>query len=248
MDYLKDYIEVKDRIQMFYAKFPEGILHFQYKGVLEFNGETYIYGEAFAYPERDKMAYATGWAMEKVPAKGFGRGSEMQLLETSCWGRSIAALGIAVTRSIASREEVEKYVNPQNDPWQTPPDSVLSQNKGKISPETPAPISSQGQGLETGYFGSYRVATEKQINFLHSLCKRVYTDWDKEKLLKYLQFLSKEQEFSKLEFAPYTIVKTQLDNQQQLADNLSAWLNASKLPVGHEQAEMANADWKTDKF
>ena len=248
MDYLKNYIEVKDRIQMFYDKFPEGTLHFQYKGVLEFNGETFIYGEAFAYPERDKVAYATGWAMEKVPAKGFGRGSEMQLLETSCWGRSIAALGIAVTRSIASREEVEKYVNPQNDPWQTPPDSVLSQNKGKISPETPAPISSQGQGLETGYFGSYRVATEKQINFLHSLCKRVYTDWDKEKLLKYLQFLSKEQEFSKLEFAPYTIVKTQLDNQQQLADNLSAWLNASKLPVGHEQAEMANADWKTDKF
>jgi hypothetical protein len=248
VDYLKNYIEVKDRIQMFYDKYPEGTLHFQYKGVLEFNGETFIYGEAFAYPERDKMAYATGWAMEKVPAKGFGRGSEMQLLETSCWGRSIAALGIAVTRSIASREEVEKYVNPQNDPWQTPPDSVLSQNKGKISPETLAPISSQGQGLETGYFGSYRVATEKQINFLHSLCKRVYTDWDKEKLLKYLQFLSKEQEFSKLEFAPYTIVKTQLDNQQQLADNLSAWLNASKLPVGHEQAEMANADWKTDKF
>jgi hypothetical protein len=248
VDYLKNYIEVKDRIQMFYDKYPEGTLHFQYKGVFEFNGETFIYGEAFAYPERDKMAYATGWAMEKVPAKGFGRGSEMQLLETSCWGRSIAALGIAVTRSIASREEVEKYVNPQNDPWQTPPDSVLSQNKGKISPETLAPISSQGQGLETGYFGSYRVATEKQINFLHSLCKRVYTDWDKEKLLKYLQFLSKEQEFSKLEFAPYTIVKTQLDNQQQLADNLSAWLNASKLPVGHEQAEMANADWKTDKF
>ncbi len=121
---------------MFYDKFPEGTLHFQYKGVLEFNGETFIYGEAFAYPERDKVAYATGWAMEKVPAKGFGRGSEMQLLETSCWGRSIAALGIAVTRSIASREEVEKYVNPQNDPWQTPPDTDLSQNKGKISPET----------------------------------------------------------------------------------------------------------------
>ena len=248
MDYLKNYIEVKDRIQMFYDKFPEGTLHFQYKGVLEFNGETYIYGEAFAYPERDKMAYASGWAMERVPAKGFGRGSEMQLLETSCWGRSIAALGIAVTRSIASREEVAKYVNPENDPWQIPPDTDLSQNKGKISPETPAPISGQGQGLEMGYFGSYRVATEKQINFLHSLCKRIYTDWDKEKLLKYLQFLSKEQEFSKLEFAPYTIVKNQLDNQQQLADNLSAWLNASRLPSSHQQAEMANADWKTDQF
>jgi hypothetical protein len=195
-----------------------------------------------------KWLTQVGWAWERVPARGFAKGAEMMTLETSAWGRAIAALGIAVTKGIASREEVQRNVNPENDPWQTPQDSVLSQNKGKISPETPAPISGQGQGLETGYFGSYRVATEKQINFLHSLCKRVYTDWDKEKLLKYLQFLSKEQEFSKLEFAPYTIVKTQLDNQQQLADNLSAWLNASKLPVGHEQAEMANADWKTDKF
>jgi hypothetical protein len=224
-------------------------LHFQYKGVLELNNETFIYGEAFAYPERDKMAYSSGWAWERVPARGFAKGAEMMTLKQVLGVEAISyALGIAVSKGIASREEVQRNVNPENDPWQTPPDTDLSQNKGKISPETPAPISSQGQGLETGYFGSYRVATEKQINFLHSLCKRVYTDWDKEKLLKYLQFLSKEQEFSKLEFAPYTIVKTQLDNQQQLADNLSAWLNASKLPSGHEQAEMANADWKTDKF
>ena len=248
MEYLKNYIEVKDRIQMFYDKFPEGTLHFEYKGVLEFGGETFLYGKAFAYPDRDKLNYASGWAMEKVPAKGFGRGSEMQLLETSCWGRAIAALGIAVTKGIASREEVAKYVNPENDPWQTPPDSPTKPIEGKIKPETPAPISGQGQGLEQGYFGSYRVATEKQINFLHSLCKRIYTDWDKEKLLKYLQFLSKEQEFHKLEVAPYTIVKNQLDNQEQLADNLSAWLNASRLPSSHQQGEMAAADWKTDQF
>ena len=248
MDYLKNYIEVKDRIQMFYDKFPEGTLHFEYKGVLEFGGETFLYGKAFAYPDRDKLNYASGWAMEKVPAKGFGRGSEMQLLETSCWGRAIAALGIAVTKGIASREEVAKYVNPENDPWQTPPDSFKKPIEGKIKAETPAPISGQGQGLEQGYFGSYRVATEKQINFLHSLCKRIYTDWDKEKLLKYLQFLSKEQEFHKLEVAPYTIVKNQLDNQEQLADNLSAWLNASRLPSSHQQGEMAAADWKTDQF
>jgi hypothetical protein len=136
-------------------------------------------------------------------------------------------------------------VNPENDPWQTPPDSPKKPIEGKISPETPAPISSQGQGLEMGYFGSYRVATEKQINFLHSLCKRVYTDWDKDKLLAYLQYLGKEvdEKFTKLEFVPYTIVKNQLDNQQQLADNLSAWLNASKLPKGDERVE-----WDTAKF
>jgi len=238
MDYLKNYIEVKDRIQMFYDKYPNGVLRFQYRGVLEFNGETFIYGEAFAYPDREQLNHATGWAWERVPAKG----------ETSAWGRAIAALGIAVTKGIASREEVQRNMKPENDPWQTPPDTDLSQNKGKISQETPAPVSGQGQGLEMSYFGSYRVATEKQINFLHSLCKRIYTDWDKEKLLKYLQFLSKEQEFSKLEFAPYTIVKNQLDNQQLLADNLSAWLNASRLPSSHEQAETAAADWKTEQF
>jgi hypothetical protein len=81
VDYLKNYIEVKDRIQMFYDKFPEGTLHFQYKGVLEFNGETFIYGEAFAYPERDKMAYASGWAWERVPARGFAKGAEMMTLK-----------------------------------------------------------------------------------------------------------------------------------------------------------------------
>jgi hypothetical protein len=248
VDYLKNYIEVKDRIQTFYELYPNGAIHFDYKGELVLNNETYIWGKAFAYPDRDKMAYSTGTAWERVPARGFAKGAEMMTLETSAVGRSLAMLGIKVSKGIASREEVQRNVNTENDPWQTPPDSVLSQNKGKISPETPAPISSQGQGLETGYFGSYRVATEKQINFLHSLCKRVYTDWDKEKLLKYLQFLSKEQEFSKLEFAPYTIVKTQLDNQQQLADNLSAWLNASRLPSSHEQAETAAADWKTDQF
>ncbi len=247
MDYLKDYIEVKDRIQLFYERFPEGLLSFDYRGIIELNGETYIYGKAFAYPVRGELYHAAGWAWERVPAKGFARGAEMMTLETSAWGRAIAALGIAVSKGIASREEVQR-VNPQNDPWQAPPDSSKKPIEGKISQDNAGSVSGQGQGLEMGYFGSYRVATEKQINFLHSLCKRVYTDWDKEKLLNYLQFLSKEQEFSKLEFAPYTIVKNQLDNQQQLADNLSAWLNASKLPSSHEADEMAAADWSTDQF
>jgi len=247
MDYLKDYIEVKDRIQTFYELYPNGAIHFDFKGEMVLNNETYIWGRAYAYPDRDKMAYCNGTAWERVPAKGFARGSELMVLETSAVGRSLAMLGIKVSKSIASREEVER-MNPQNDPWQAPPDAVKKPIEGKISQDNAGSVSGQGQGLEMGYFGSYRVATEKQINFLHSLCKRVYTDWDKEKLLNYLQFLSKEQEFSKLEFALYTIVKNQLDNQQQLADNLSAWLNASKLPSSHQADEMAAADWSTDQF
>ena len=71
MDYLKNYIEVKDRIQMFYDKFPEGTLHFQYKGVLEFNGETYIYGEALL------TLNATKWLMQVV---GLGNVYQLEAL------------------------------------------------------------------------------------------------------------------------------------------------------------------------
>lgn len=246
MDYLKDYIEVKDRIQTFYEQYPNGAIHFEFKGELTFNNEIYIWGKAFAYPDRDKLGWCSGHAWERVPARGFAKGSEMMTLETSAVGRALAMLGIKVSRSIASREEMQRV---QPDAWTTPPDSVLSQNKGKISHEQPAQVSEQAPALEQGHFGEYRMATIKQINFLHSLCKQIYTDWDKEKLLKYLQFLSKEQEFHKLEFAPYTIVKYQLDNKEYLADNLSAWLNASSLPSSHEKAENDAADdWKSSTF
>ena len=248
MDYLKDYIEVKDRIQTFYEMYPNGAIHFDFKGELTLNNETYIWGRAFAYPERDKLAYSNGTAWERVPAKGFARGSELMVLETSAVGRALAMLGIKVSRSIASREEMLR-MDHKNDPWQSP-DSPTSQNKGKISQEQASEVPVQGQGLEMSHFGNYRIATEKQINYLHSLCKGIYTDWDKDKLLAYLQYLAKgaNQEFAKLEFAPYTIVKNQLDNKDYLADNLSAWLNASKLPSSHEQAEDEAADWKSSTF
>ncbi len=106
MDYLKNYIEVKDRIQMFYDKYPNGVLRFQYRGVLEFNGETFIYGEAFAYPDREQLNHATGWAWERVPAKGFARGSELMVLETSAWGRAIAAVNAVVAMEVQSNAKL----------------------------------------------------------------------------------------------------------------------------------------------
>lgn len=248
MDYLKDYIEVKDRIQTFYEQYPNGAIHFEFKGELHLNNETYIWGKAFAYPDRNELGWCSGHAWERVPAKGFAKGAEMMTLETSAVGRALAMLGIKVSRSIASKEEMMR-INHQPDAWTLPPDASISQFKGKISQEEPIQVSEQTPALETGHFGQYRIATTKQIDFLNSLCKRIYTDWDKEKLLKYLQFLSKEQEFHKLEFAPYTIVKYQLDNKEYLADNLSAWLNASGLPSSHEKAEDEAADdWKSSTF
>ena len=89
MDYLKDYIEVKDRIQTFFELYPNGAIHFDYKGEIVLNNETYIWGKAFAYPERDKMAYSTGTAWERVPARGFAKGAEMMtVIQSACRPKS----------------------------------------------------------------------------------------------------------------------------------------------------------------
>lgn len=248
MDYLKDYIEVKDRIQTFYELYPNGAIHFEFKGELHLNNETYIWGKAFAYPDRNELGWCSGHAWERVPAKGFAKGSELMTLETSAVGRALAMLGIKVSRSIASKEEMIR-LGVQTNAWETPQDSPISQFKGKISQVEPTQVSEQAPALEVGYFGDYRPATSKQIDFLNNLCKRIYTDWDKDKLLKYLQYLSKEQKFDRLEFAPYTIVKKELDEKDYLSDNLSAWLNSTGLPESHSKDLDAEADdWKSPVF
>ena len=239
MDYLKNYIEVKDRIQMFYEKYPEGTLHFQYKGVLEFNGETFIYGEAFAYPERDKMAYASGWAWERVPARGFAKGAEMMTLETSAWGRAIAALGIAVTKGIASREEVQRNVNPENDPWQTPPDSPKKAVEADLSalgvsvvgeykdrPKTPSSTPTVSNMA--------RPASEKQVNYFKSL---MYKAWEacgyqgkptEEDLVSFVNEMTKSN-FGSVSDWTARVMKDMLDDQSNLQQNLMSWNKDSRL-------------------
>ncbi len=64
-------------------------------------------GRAWAYRTPDDPRPGTGWATEQVPGKTqFTRGSEVSNLETSCWGRAMAALGIATKKGIASANEV----------------------------------------------------------------------------------------------------------------------------------------------
>jgi hypothetical protein len=46
-------------------------------------------------------------AWEPVPGRTpYTKGSELMVAETSAWGRSLAAIGIATNKSIASAEEV----------------------------------------------------------------------------------------------------------------------------------------------
>ena len=104
---MNDYIDVKTRIALFYAKYPEGSLQFHFKGSLEHDPEM-IWGVAYAYRSPDDMLPAIGHAQELAKGKtNFTRGSELQNLETSAIGRCIGMLNIGIDKSLATSDEIE---------------------------------------------------------------------------------------------------------------------------------------------
>ena len=104
---MNDYIDVKQRITLFYAKYPEGSLQFMFKGTLEHDPEM-IWGIAYAYRFPGDAKPAIGHAQELAKGKtNFTRGSEMQNLETSAIGRCIGMAGLGIDASLATSDEVE---------------------------------------------------------------------------------------------------------------------------------------------
>ena len=109
--FAEDYIPVNERIAMFIAKYPEGSLRplwpdEPYRVLGEGDTKWLVYA-ACAYRHPDDPAPGVGMAWEPVPGKTpYTRGSELMVAETSAWGRSLAAIGIATNKSIASAEEV----------------------------------------------------------------------------------------------------------------------------------------------
>ena len=106
---LENYVDVPQRIKLFYEKYPEGSL--QMDPDLQFQNvgdQIIVIGRAYAYRNPQDEKPGVGTAQEYLPGKtNFTRGSEIQNLETSCWGRAIGALGIGIDKAIASKEEVE---------------------------------------------------------------------------------------------------------------------------------------------
>ncbi len=106
---LENYVDVPQRIKLFYEKYPEGSLEMDPD--LKFqqvDDQLIVIGRAYAYRHPGDEKPGVGTAQEYLPGKtNFTRGSEIQNLETSCWGRAIGALGIGIDKAIATREEVE---------------------------------------------------------------------------------------------------------------------------------------------
>ena len=113
---ISDYVDVKTRIELFYKKFPEGSIQFEFMGIMPGN-EDFIWGVARAYRYPDDPRPFTGTCSEL--AKGstnFTRGSELANLETSAIGRCVGSAGIGLGKSMATKQEVNSAKARQVEP------------------------------------------------------------------------------------------------------------------------------------
>lgn len=137
---MSDYIEVKDRIRAFHQQYPNGSLQSEYE-VITLGEKAWIVVKAYAYRTPDDPRPGIGHAWESYPGTTpFTRTSELMVGETSAWGRALAALGIAVSKSIASKNEVRAAEarkterakeTPEDDPFYTAP-PIETTRVGKI--------------------------------------------------------------------------------------------------------------------
>lgn len=107
MSFADGYVDVATRIAEFYDKYPDGSLQMDPPKMETIDGTLYLVGRAFAYRSPDDVRPGIGHAWEAVPGRTpYTKGSELMVLETSCWGRALAALGIATRAGVATSDEV----------------------------------------------------------------------------------------------------------------------------------------------
>jgi hypothetical protein len=112
---LADYVDVKTRIELFYEKYPDGSIQFEFMGLMGVNSE-YIWGIARAYRNPEDPRPFTGTCSELAQGKTpFTRGSELANLETSAIGRAIGSAGLGLGKSMASKQEVSAAQARQGD-------------------------------------------------------------------------------------------------------------------------------------
>jgi hypothetical protein len=103
---ISNYVTAAERVAMFYEKFPEGSIQFEYMGVMD-GDPTKMWGVARAYRSPEDSLPGVGTASEFIIGKTpYTFGSEIQNLETSCWSRAVASLNIGTSKGISSKEEV----------------------------------------------------------------------------------------------------------------------------------------------
>jgi pyruvate/2-oxoglutarate dehydrogenase complex dihydrolipoamide acyltransferase (E2) component len=132
-----EYITVHERIEKFYAKFPQGRI---ITTIIQHNEETgFVLMRAEVYREPDDaLPAATGHAYELRSAGHVQAGSYVEVCETSSVGRALALLGFEVRRGVASREEVIRGARKQQAAAATPQPERATTERKPAATTTPA--------------------------------------------------------------------------------------------------------------
>lgn len=171
---MEDYVQVAERLQKFYAKYPDGsvvttdvdfhVEEYVYVTVRSDNGtkevpalKGWVLVKALAYRTPNDPVPGAGWSMLIMPGSTpYTRGSELENCETSAWGRALAAVGIESRESIASAAEIRQKMEEEAEPVTV---SITSSNQ---------PVAERG-----GYTPN---ATSTQITTVGSLAREVEMD------------------------------------------------------------------------
>ena len=109
MSFANDYVEVAERVSLFFKKYPEGSIQADEAKIVTVGERTFITVMARAYRTADDPCPGIAQAWETFPGKtNFTRDSEAMNAETSAVGRALGLLGIASKRSIATKEDVQR--------------------------------------------------------------------------------------------------------------------------------------------
>lgn len=175
-DRMSDYIEVKDRIKAFHDQYPTGSLQSEYE-VITLGERVWIVVKSYAYRTPDDPRPGIGHAWEAYPGTTpYTKTSELMVGETSSWGRALAALGIAVNKSIATRNEIQaaesrkiersKEPTPADDPYYTQPPKTLDLTSGKVGRTR---INAKQIGLLKGKLSGAGVAPDALMDTANAL-------------------------------------------------------------------------------
>ena len=161
----EDYIEVSERIQRFYEKYPDGSLQgcWTWMGP----GHDVIVFRAEAFRSQEDTRPGIGHASEPYPGlTSFTKNSEMMNAETSAWGRAIASLGIAVHRGIASAQEVRAAQRGTDVAKVTRVATTEDDNGWYGPPVEQTPHIDQGPSAAQMTYAGKEPATDKQLKMI----------------------------------------------------------------------------------
>lgn len=157
-----DYIEVKDRIVLFWERYPEGAITTEVLYVDDHcvRIKACVYERRVVMSDASQIPIGVGHAEEvRITEADIKKDSKKQYepnatsavenCETSAVGRALAMAGLAVSKSVASRQEMEKVEREQirRDNQRKQPEEKVTE-KVVDKPAEPAKVEANGEHLD----------------------------------------------------------------------------------------------------